>query len=93
MSMASPPSAHTMSMASPPSAHRVTRQPSRRPAHAARPTAATGRLLLGAAAAAALLIALAAGTSILLQSGEPATSTPTSARLITVSPTVPPGRP
>ena len=91
--MASPPERHTRAMVSPPSTHRATGRPSRRPAHAARPMAGTGRLLLGGAAAAALLIALAAGTSILLQSGGPATSTPTSARLITVSPTVPPGRP
>jgi len=79
-------------MVSPPTAHRVTGRPPRRPAHAARPTAGTGRLLLGGVAVAALLIALAAGTSI-LQSGGPATSTPTSARLITVSATVPAQRP
>ena len=58
--------------------------------------AAAGRQMmgvLGGFVVAALLVASIAATATLLNSGGSATNTPTSARLITVSPTAPPGRP
>ncbi|AQT83200.1 hypothetical protein B1R94_29135 [Mycolicibacterium litorale] len=58
-------------------------------AHAWRPTARTGRLVAAGVGAAAVVAAVGLGTSALLHSPAPTASTPTSANLITVTPTLP----
>lgn len=65
----------------------------RRPAHAARPGIGTGRLVAAVAGVAVLLGTLVIGIAALSRSGGPATSTPTSAQLITVTGKVPLLRP
>ncbi|MCB1291519.1 hypothetical protein [Mycolicibacterium sp.] len=67
--------------------HRVTGPPRVGPAtHAARPTVRTARLIGAVAAACALLAAVGVGAASCLNRLGPFTSTPTSARSITVAP-------
>lgn len=73
-----------------PARHTVTGPPSRQAAHAARPPMPTARLLGITGVAATLLGLLGLGLWALLASGGPATSTPTSAQLITVTPSAHP---
>lgn len=74
-------------MQNPPPGHTVTGPPAaRRAVHAARPPVRPARLVAGVAAFAALLAALGVGTAACLTTLAPATSTPTSARSITVTP-------
>ncbi|MGB2813457.1 MAG: hypothetical protein WBC17_17270 [Mycobacterium sp.] len=65
----------------------------RHPAHAARPGTGTGRLVSAVAGVAVLLGTLVFAIAVLSRSGGPATSTPTSAQLITVTGKVPLLRP
>jgi len=77
-----------------PTTHQVTGAAlSRRPAHAARPGIGTGTVVAIVAGVAVSLGALVGGTAVLLRSSGPATSTPTSARFITVTGEVPLLRP
>ena len=70
--------------------HEVTGPPSSsRPAHAARPPARAGRLAVGILAAAAVMTAIGVGVGVLLKSAVPASSIPTRAELITVTPARP----
>ncbi len=73
-------------MASHPAGHTVTGPPTATAAHAARPSVRPTRLLAIAAAAAAIAAAIGLGMSACLASAGPSGSAPTSARLITVSP-------
>lgn len=77
-------------MTSHPVRHTVTGPPARSPAHAARPPAPVARVLAIATAGAALLAMTGLGVWAYLGSPGPSTSTPTSARLITVSPSADP---
>ncbi|MBJ7400836.1 hypothetical protein [Mycolicibacterium sp.] len=68
-----------------PPTHEVTGLPPVRAAHAARPPVATGPVVIGIASA-LVITAVALGVGILVTSAGPSTSTPTSARLITITP-------
>jgi hypothetical protein len=72
-------------MASHPAGHTVTGPPTGTAVHAARPSVRPTRLL-AIAAAAAIAAAIGLGVSACLASAGPTGSAPTSARLITVSP-------
>lgn len=73
-------------MTSHPPGHTVTGTPTASAAHAARPPVPVARLMAILAAGAVLLAAVGLGVSAGLASTGPSTGTPTSARLITVSP-------
>ncbi len=73
-------------MASHPAGHTVTGPPSGPAAHAARPSVPLARLMVVVAAAAVLVALLGVGIWAYLGSVGPSTSTPTSAKLITVAP-------
>ena len=73
-------------MASHPAGHTVTGPPRGSAVHAARPSVRPTRLLAITATAAVLVAALGLGVSACLGSTGRSGSTPTSARLITVSP-------
>ena len=73
-------------MTSHPVRHTVTGPPGRSPAHAARPPAPVARVIAIGAAGFVLLAMIGLGVWAYLGSPGPSTSTPTSARLITVSP-------
>jgi len=86
------PERHTDRVQPHPPAHEVTGPPLVRAAHAARPPVPTRPMVIGIVSALAI-IAVALGVGILVTAAEPATSTPTSARLITVTPTATSVRP
>lgn len=73
-----------------PDGHAVTGPPLRSAAHAARPSVPLSRALTMAAAGVVLLAALGMGISACVGSAGPVPSAPTSARLITVTPSAHP---
>lgn len=73
-------------MTSPPAGHTVTGHPRGSAAHAVRPSVPLPRMLAMSAAGAVLLATLGLGVSACLGSAGRAPSAPTSARLITVTP-------
>ena len=73
-------------MASHPAGHTVTGPPTGSAAHAARPPVPVARLMAILGSGVLLLAAIGVGVSAVLASTGPSTGTPTSARLITVSP-------
>jgi hypothetical protein len=80
-------SGHTGRVQPHPPMHRVTGPPEVGPAtHAARPPVRTARLIGAVAAACAVLAAIGLGATSCLNRLGPLTSTPTSARSITVTP-------
>lgn len=81
---------HTDRMTPDPARHTVTGPPPRPAAHFARPPMPPAHLLATTAAAAIVLALIGLGLWALLASGGPATSTPTSAQLITVTPSAHP---
>jgi hypothetical protein len=70
----------------PPTQNRVTAIPNTRAAHAARPAASPARVAAVAAIVGALGLAAGLGVTALLGRTGPSTSTPTSAQLMTVTP-------
>ena len=75
-----------------PPLHQVTGSPAPRAAHAARPPARTGPVVIGIVAT-IMLVAAVMVAAFLLTSAGPDKSTPTSAQLITVTAVTTPARP
>ena len=73
--------------------HQVTGPNAPHAAHAARPPVRTGPLVVGVIVAVAVITAAALFAAVLLKSGGPISTTPTSAQLITVTPVTTPARP
>jgi hypothetical protein len=73
-----------------PPTHQVTGSPAAHAAHAARPPVRTGPLVLALIVVAAVLTAGGLSAAALLKSAGTAPSTPTSARLITVTEAITP---
>jgi len=73
--------------------HEVTGSPRPYAAHAARPAARTSVLVTALLVGALVISAVGVGVGALVKSAGPAPSTPTSARLITVTDAVTPIRP
>lgn len=73
-----------------PPTHQVTGCPTAHAAHAARPPVRTGPLALALIVVAAVLTAVGLSAAALLKSAGTAPSTPTSARLITVTEAITP---
>ena len=80
-------------MESHPPPHEVTGSPRPYAAHAARPAARTGVLVTALLVAALVITAVGVGVGALVKSAGPSPSTPTSARLITVTEAITPIRP
>ena len=80
-------------MESHPPQHEVTGSPRPYAAHAARPAARTGVLVTALLVGALVIPAVGVGVGALVKSAGPSPSTPTSARLITVTEAITPIRP
>lgn len=80
-------------MESHPPRHEVTGSPRPYAAHAARPAARTGLLVTALLIGALVITAVGVGVGALVESARSAPSTPTSARLITVTEAITPTRP
>ena len=84
---------HTGQVESPDPRHRVTGSPNAGATHAARPSLTPARAAATLAAIAALGITVGLGVAVLLRKVGPTSSSPTSAKLITVTPSAVPSFP